>query len=674
MRRFNLKSIKTKLIAGIGSLVIISMIITGTFVVNKNEDVIMTSESHLATASTQNITKDVSGYFVDYIAMIQQASRDQNLINLLASGVDRNNREKSPYYQNTLAMLSASSAADTENILSFFTASSSTNLAFDGTGWVADADFDLKTRGYWFKSDADAKKGYLISEPYKDLDTGSMVITISAPVYSPTSSKIVGVVAVDIQITVVNKMVTEAKSTHESAYQVLISSQNVVLAHKDESKVLLPIEEIGFSNNMVENIINPNGEIIKFKDGDIESFGIVSQEPYSNFKIVSVIPKSEYTKAVVDTKNFSILFFSGAILIVFLILYIISNNIVRPIKRLQDITDELAEGNLNVDIDVHSNDEIGHLAISMKSLTERLVKYIDYIDEISFNLNKLGDGNLNIELAHEYDGEFAIIKEALLKTTENFKNTISDISQIASQVANGSDQVSSGAQMLAQGTTEQASSLEQLTATINEISNHVNQNAQSSLEASRYVKTVGESANMSSGKMNEMMIAIEEINAKSSEIGKIVKTIDDIAFQTNILALNAAVEAARAGAAGKGFAVVADEVRNLATKSSEAAKNTTVLIEDSIRSIKNGTSLAEHTSAVLSEVINGVNQSVNLIDDISQASNVQAKSLEETLNGLEQISAVVHSNSATAEESSAASEELSSQADVLQELTSKFKF
>ncbi|MGL5256191.1 MAG: methyl-accepting chemotaxis protein [Proteocatella sp.] len=669
-----MKSIKTKIIAGIGSLVILSMILTGTFVVNKNADALITCANYLAKASTENISKDVSSYFIDYISMIKQASRDQNIVNILSSDSSRSNFQKSPYYGGTLKMLADSTAADSENILSFFIASANTDMAFDGGGWIADPGFDVKTRGYWFKNNADIEKGYLISEPYQDVDTGSMVITIAAPVYSKDGSKINGVVAIDIQITVVNKMVTEAKSTYETAYQILVSSQNVVLAHKDETKVLLPIEEIGFSQNMVDDVITPVDEVIKFDDSGIPSFGMVSNEKYSGFKIVSVVPKAEYVKTINDTRNISIMLFSIALLVVFGILYVISNNIVRPIKRLQDITDELASGNLNVDIDVHSNDEIGHLAISMKSLTDRLLNYIDYIDEISFNLNELGEGNLNIELKHKYDGEFAVIKDAFIKTTENFKTTISEIHQIAAQVANGSEQVASGSQMLAQGTTEQASSIEQLTATINEISNHVNQNAKNSLDASKYVKTVGDAANMSSDKMNQMMIAIEEINAKSSEIGKIVKTIDDIAFQTNILALNAAVEAARAGSAGKGFAVVADEVRNLATKSSEAAKNTTVLIEDSIRSIKNGTALAEDTSSVLTEVIEGVNQSVNLIEDISQASNLQASSLEETLDGLEQISAVVHTNSATAEESSAASEELSSQADVLQELTSRFNF
>ena len=474
-----------------------------------------------------------------------------------------------------------------------------------------------------------------------------------------------------------------------------LTGDNVVLLGKEdvEGKNRLALED-HFGNKIIQNFIS-----IGKKDG-AGYYEYYFPKP----KEETPLPKRAYVKLyepygwVIGTGNYTddidmlintekikvssdmkkIISTLGAFIILsfiagLMVSYKISNAIVRPIKRLQVLTEEMASGNLNVDIDVNTNDELGMLADSMKLLTQRLSTYIDYIDEISFNLNKLGDGDLNITLSHEYDGQFAVIKDSFLKTTDNFKQIIGDIFQIASQVAGGSDQVASAAQTLAQGTTEQASSIQELTASINEISNHINQNAKNSIDASNYIRTVGTAANMSSSKMNEMMLAIEEINSKSAEIGKIVKTIDDIAFQTNILALNAAVEAARAGSAGKGFAVVADEVRNLATKSSEAAKNTTTLIEDSIRSIKNGTSLAEDTSGALAEVIEGVNQGVNLIEDISQASNAQARSLAETLSGLEQIGAVVHSNSATAEESSAASEELSSQANVLQDLTSKFK-
>lgn len=444
------------------------------------------------------------------------------------------------------------------------------------------------------------------------------------------------------------------------------------MAHKDETKVLLPVSEIGYSENMLQNITAPENKVMKFDDNQTASYGVVQEEEYTGWKVISIIPEKEYTQVVNSTKNSVILFYAICLIIIFAVLILTAKSIVAPLKKLTEITDELAGGNLDINIDINSKDEVGHLATSMKALTTRLVTYIDYISEISSTLDQLGNGNLNINLQHDYDGEFAIIKESLLKTSSMFRTTIGEIVQISAQVASGSDQVASGSQLLAQGTTEQASSIEELAATINEISDHVSKNAENSINAAKYVKTVGDAASSSNDKMKQMMLAIEEINSKSSEIGKIIKTIDDIAFQTNILALNAAVEAARAGNAGKGFAVVADEVRNLAIKSSEAAKNTTLLIEDSIHAVENGTSIAFETGKVLNDVLEGVNKTVGLIDEISDASNNQAHSLSQTLQGLEQISSVVQTNSATAEESSAASEELSSQSEILYDLTSKF--
>ena len=669
-----MKSIKTKILAIIGGIILIAMVVTGGFVINKIDKVIMSSESYTAKISTDNIVGNVNNYFTTYISMVQQISRDENVIKILSSGLDRTQFSESPYYKSSYNMLAKTTATDSENILSLFLASSRANLSFDGGDWVGDQDFNLSEKSYWFTNQADIDAGYIITEPYTDVDTGSMVLTVSAPVYDTSGSQIVGIAAVDIQISVVNSMVTNAHSSYESGYQVLVSSQGSVLAHKDESMVLKTIGETGFSQNMVDEINSLSGQVIPFNDGLEDAYGVVGEESYTGWKILSIVPENEYTHVVTSTRNYLIGFYTACLLLIFSALILTAKSIVAPLKRLTEITDELAAGNLDIDIDVVSNDEVGHLANSMKSLTSRLVNYIDYINEISHALDDLGNGNLNISLNQTYDGEFAVIKESLLKTSSSFSNLIGEIAQISSQVASGADQVAGGSQLLAQGTTEQASSIEQLAANINEISDNVSKNADNSANAANYVKTVGEAANMSNEKMGEMIEAIGEIDLKSSEIGKIIKTIEDIAFQTNILALNAAVEAARAGSAGKGFAVVADEVRNLATKSSEAAKNTTALIEDSLRAVKHGTLIASETGTVLEEVIEGVNRTVSLIDQISEASKMQADSLSETLEGLDQISIVVHTNSATAEESSAASEELSSQSEILKDLTSRFVF
>lgn len=240
-------------------------------------------------------------------------------------------------------------------------------------------------------------------------------------------------------------------------------------------------------------------------------------------------------------------------------------------------------------------------------------------------------------------------------------------------MTSGSTQVSSGAQALSQGTTEQASSIEELASTIQLISDQVRQNADSALQAQQTIREVGGKLTKSNQEMQGLTEAMGEISSSSSQIGKIIKTIEDIAFQTNILALNAAVEAARAGAAGKGFAVVADEVRNLAGKSSEASKSTASLIEATISAVKGGASLADETAASLLEVVEGTQVIIAQINQIADSSAEQAASIAQVTLGVEQISAVVQTNSATAEESAATSEELSGQAQILKELVGGFK-
>ncbi|HCT65728.1 MAG TPA: hypothetical protein DIC60_10765 [Lachnospiraceae bacterium] len=348
-------------------------------------------------------------------------------------------------------------------------------------------------------------------------------------------------------------------------------------------------------------------------------------------------------------------------------------SVIRPVGKLNEVTKQLAAGNLDAELDISSNDEVGQLASSMSLLTQRLKVYIDYINEITYLLGEMGNGNLRLEFNHTFDGDFARVKEALENTSEMLRGTMSEISIAADQVASGSDQVSIGAQSLSQGATEQASSIEELAATITDISDQINTNAKNAVDVGNLTQQAGAGIRESNNYMEQMVTAINNISLRSNEIGKIIKAIDDIAFQTNILALNAAVEAARAGSAGKGFAVVADEVRNLAQKSAEAAKNTTTLIEETMDAVSNGTKIANETATSLQSVVEKVEKVNHMIGDISSASVQQATHAQQISVGIEQISAVVQNNSATAEESAAASEELSSQAQMLKNHVSRFK-
>ena len=384
-----------------------------------------------------------------------------------------------------------------------------------------------------------------------------------------------------------------------------------------------------------------------------------------------VAPVKEMTSSLIYTVyglSISSLVF---LLIGLFVAYRVASGIANPVRDMSDRIQLLSEGDLTSDISViDRKDEIGTLNQSLINTVNFLR---EYITEISAVLGKISNGELNVEIEKEYIGDFVSIKDSMEKIAASLTDTMIEIKNRSDQVAIGSDQVSSGAQALSQGATEQASSIEQLSASIIEISDQVRSNAVNANNATSLVESVGKEIDRSNIHMQEMIRAISEISDKSAQIGRIIKTIDDIAFQTNILALNAAVEAARAGAAGKGFAVVADEVRNLAGKSAQAASETTELIESSISAVLNGTRIADETAESLSSVVTGASKITSLMQDISKASNEQANSIGQVTQGIEQISGVVQTNSATAEESAAASEELSAQAQLLNSLVSKFK-
>ena len=365
------------------------------------------------------------------------------------------------------------------------------------------------------------------------------------------------------------------------------------------------------------------------------------------------------------------------IIILFVVIIAISSVmgavIVGPIQKVTAAAQKIANGDFDVQLDVNSQNEVGLLADSFKKTIDQLQNYQGYIDEISASLSEVSDGNLNIVLQKEYVGQFAKIKTNMNQLLSNLNTTMGEINDAAENVSRGAEQVSSGAQALAQGATEQASSIEELSATMNDISEKVSATADMSMEALKLSTHVGEDMKVSNNKMLEMSQAMEEIVERSNEISKIIKTIDDIAFQTNILSLNAAIEAARAGQAGKGFAVVADEVGNLAKKSQEAAQNTAALIEQTIEAVQKGGDISAETAESLNSVSKGASQITSLVEEISTASQDEANGIRQLTEGIDQISSVVQTNAATAQQSAAASEEMTRMAKSLTNEVSKFK-
>ena len=354
---------------------------------------------------------------------------------------------------------------------------------------------------------------------------------------------------------------------------------------------------------------------------------------------------------------------------VLLMVYAIKG-IVAPIQIITGASRNLAEGNLGFQIDVHDNNEIGELSETLNTSVKNLKMYISDITKV---LEGLAAGNLASESEIEYIGDFVQIQKAIETIGREQSNIMEQIQASASQVDSGSNQVAMGAQSLAQGSTEQASEVDNLLHMIEQVTEQINNNAQSAAVTTSEADEMGEKINVCNGQMQEMAEAMRQISACSGEIQHIIKTIDDIAFQTNILALNAAVEAARAGSAGKGFAVVADEVRNLAAKSADAVKETTELIDKTLRMVESGSKLTDVTQESLHSVVAGAGTVTSQIKLISDASQEQEVAINHIKDSICQISTVIQSNSATSEESAAASEELAGQAQILKSLIGRFQ-
>ncbi len=431
--------------------------------------------------------------------------------------------------------------------------------------------------------------------------------------------------------------------------------------HESAQTVLdLSVSDPAQARDMYQNTVKANvNQLVSILDEVAEiTEGLVTDDQQNLRSSIDV------TEAVSLVVLLVILFMNG------LLVGLVIRKILVPIKDITESSRELAEGKLDFQIDVKSQDELGQLGEALNTSVKNLKLYITDISDV---LDGIAQGDLGKESSITYIGDFVQIQTAIGTISEQLNHTLSQIHASANQVDSGANQVAVGAQSLAQGATEQASEVDNLLQMVERITEQINNNAETAASTNKEAEIVGGSITVCNDQMREMAEAMDQINACSSEISKIIKTIEDIAFQTNILALNAAVEAARAGSAGKGFAVVADEVRNLAAKSADAAKDTTALIEKTLRVVENGSVLTGKTQESLNSVVAGAENVTEDIRKITAASKEQELAINRIKDGITQISTVVQSNSATSEESAAASEELASQAQLLKRLIGSFR-
>lgn len=522
----------------------------------------------------------------------------------------------------------------------------------------------------WFYTPLANKKATWM-EPYFNANISKTIISYVVPFYLKNGDNY-GVTGVDFDFAYLDDLLKKNQK-YEGDSSFLINAEGKILYHAQyqNGENFQEIEDGKYADAFKEMQDKDHGFVHEGSGKSSILMGFTTLE--NGWKIVAVPSYHEIYGSLESFKLtftvFSVLF--AAFMLVLAVL--VGNRIAHPIVKLSKSVERMSQGALDEKITVKDQTEIGALAHSLESLGEQLKNYKLYIGEISQVLNQMSEGELSISLQHEYNGEFACIKAALNALSGKLTDLIGNIQTSSERVSEFAGNVANSAQSLSQGSIEQAGSIEQLSERIRAISDHVEKSAENTKLANAEAHSTQGEVEKADQQMQKMQKAMEEISDKSGEISKIIKTIDDIAFQTNILALNAAIEAARAGSYGKGFAVVADEVGNLAQKSADAAKDTTTLIEETVRAVEEGAKLAEHTAVSLQHVVKGSGQVNDLVNEIAKATEEQAKAVSDVREGINSISDVVQRNTATAEESGAASEELNREAKALEKQVAEFK-
>lgn len=458
------------------------------------------------------------------------------------------------------------------------------------------------------------------------------------------------------------------------------------------------LQEIGITDeeqDMINDMFALSNELVPLEEeamnkvtaGDKESaVAYVYGEEYSSATDQINALKEQFltaldtrTQARLDDLNFQAEFIRVCMVIALLLIavlqlismFVTNKRVLHPIVAVRDQMKEISNGNLSAEFSLEANtSEIGMLAASIQETKCELKKYIQDIDHI---LAQMAEGSMDVTIGDDYRGEFLPIQKAMRQIVDSLNNALSQISMTAERVSRESEHMASGAESLSNGTVRQASAVQQLSASIQEISGQVDRTSADADDAKHSSEEAARQLQLCSEKMTSLTDAMNDISKASNQIGGIIKTIEDISFQTNILALNAAVEAARAGEAGKGFAIVADEVQDLANKSSVSAQDIAELIENSMKLVQYGSSLTSETTDAITAVVSSAQRSTELVGRIAESAQYQSQSLKQLTQGMEQISEVVQSNASTAQQSAQSAKELNQQAEELKVSVHKFR-
>ena len=664
----NKKGISQQILKQIGVSVTAVLIVIAVVVLLQINNMGTTANDTELKLESEAAALQLEKYFAPFERMVEQQAVNTEIKAIMNTTGKGQDITKNIKYSTVFNNMLDTKELDDSNILAVWIGDIDANVLTQSDKFTSGSDFDITSRP-WFECTKVGKT--VLTDPYVDASTGQKVLSVATPVVNAMGAA-VGVSGMDISIEDIMVRMEQYK-IGKDGYVMLLSGNGTFIYHPNVDLIDTKIQDLNISQNVITAIENKAAELLDYTVDGEKKFGYITPIGETGFVAISCINSGQYYEAVIVALAMLAAVFILGLIFVLVSVGRISRRIVSPLVELNETAMQLAEGNLDVTLNVTSEDEVGDLGRSIEKTVNRLKEYINYIDEISEVLAQMANGKLAIQLKYAYVGEFQKVKEALIHISDSMTDVMKNITETANQVSVGSDDLARAAQSLAEGSESQAAAVEELLATATTVAEQVEENRNDSEKSAIHTREVTKMMEASQHQMEQMREAMNMIQEASQKVVGIIKTIEDIAEQTNLLSLNASIEAARAGEAGRGFAVVAGEIGNLANESARAVNTTRELIGVSLDEIEKGNALAL-------EVVESLNQAVAKVEDVNEmiqksadSAQIQMMSVSQIRDGVEEISQSVQDNSALAEETSATSEELAAQAVTLNELVQMFE-
>jgi len=663
------KGIETKILRQIGGSVILVLLLIEIVSICMVGWLFFSSKKAELTQESNAAANQLTGFLEQYTKSVEQLAVNPEIRQVMAETKPGDYMMDAEKADTAMENLIGIAKTDTENVLSAWMSDLDTSSLAQSDGFISDESWDITGRG-WYGCIETGEP--ILTEPYLDSSTGKMILSAACPVFDDANGTVLGAVGMDISLEHMTDIMSEYK-IGRSGYILLLSENGTFLYHPQSDIIQKNIKDVNISENAMNAVLSGTNKFLAYQVDGHTKYGSLKTAGDTGYLVLSCLPFGEYYATLIAMVIALMLIFAAGIFLIAFRIKKSARSLTKPILELNHTAQQLADGNLDVQLVITSEDEIGALGNSFQKTVSRLKEYIAYIDETAEVLSRIADGKLSIDLQHDYAGEFRKIKTALLNISDSMNQVMMGINESSERVSVGASELASASQILAEGAETQAAAVEQLAATANTVTDQVENSLRETETSAKATAKATAMIEENQEKMKRMMEAMNKIQETSQKVVGIIQTIEEIASQTNLLSLNASIEAARAGDAGRGFAVVADEIGKLALESSKAASTTKELIEISMEEINKGNTIAVGAMDSLKESVTVVGKVNEMIQGTAENAVVQAESMKQIRIGIEEIAHGIQDNSAASQETSATSEELASQADALNKMVQRFE-